>query len=727
MPAAPPRVKVLLPLPLAGAYDYLVDDDAPPPAPGTVVSVPLGPRVVAGVVWDDDDQGARDVDTARLKPLAAVHPDLPPLDRVTRRFVDWVASYYLRPAGDVLAMVLRRYGNARPPRPVVVHRPTGDMPQRMTPARRRVLEQLDGLPPMTAKEIAELAGVGEAVVRGLVEQGALERIERPADLPLLPPDPDHAPARLDMDQRRAADTLLPLVGAGFATTLLEGVTGAGKTAVYCEAVAEAVRQGRQVLVLLPEIALTRQIMGRFTDRFGVPPVAWHSGLGDRERGTNWRAIVSGEARIVVGARSALFLPFPDLGLVIVDEEHDGSYKQEDGLPYHARDMAVLRASLGQFPAILVSATPSLESLHNVAEGRYAHVTLSRRYGTAELPEVRLVDLRVERPEPGRWISPPLEAAVRGSLAAGEQALLFLNRRGYAPLTLCDACGYRLQCPHCTAWLVEHRYVGRLVCHHCGFTRSRPNECPSCGAEGRMKACGPGIERLAEEASVLFPGARIALMTSDLVGGPAAAQAIIDSMAAGETDLLIGTQIVAKGHHFPGLTTVGVVDADLGLEGGDLRAAERTWQLLHQVSGRAGRAGRRGTALIQTHLPEAPVLQALAAGDSAGFVAAELDARRRAGMPPHGRLVALVVSATDAGQARDFARDLARRIPPSEEFEVLGPAPAPIAVVRGRHRLRFLAISRSGRSLRGFVSAWLDGVRPRGSARLSVDVDPQNFL
>ena len=727
--SGPARVKVLLPLPFGEPYDYLAPGDRVPP-PGAVVRVPLGPREVTGVVWDEPEGGeAAPVPAAKLKPVLEILDGLPALDDAFRRFLTVTARYYIRPLGDVLSMVTRRLGHARPPRPVTVYRATGGTPKRMTPARERVLEAAGGAPPMTAKDLAEIAGVGPSVVKGLAEQGALEAFERAADPPLAQPDPAARRPELNPDQQKAADALRRAVGQGFSVTLLEGVTGAGKTEVYCEAVAETLAAGRQVLVLLPEIALTQQIVGRFAERFGAAPVQWHSGLSDRDRRLAYRRIVTGEARIAVGARSALYLPFPDLGLIVVDEEHDTSYKQEDGLHYHARDMAVLRASILERPAVLVSATPSLETVKNVRDGRYAHVRLPQRYGVAELPAITLVDLREARPPPGRWISPPLEQAVRKSLEAGEQALLFLNRRGYAPLTLCDACGFRLQCPHCTAWLVEHRYLGRLQCHHCGYETRKPKECPSCGAEDRLKACGPGVERLAEEAAALFPEARLALMTSDLVRGPEQAEKLIEAMNRGEVDLIIGTQIVAKGHNFPGLTTVGVVDADLGLEGGDLRAAERTHQLLHQVAGRAGRAEKPGRVLVQTHQSESPVLQALARHDTDAFVERELDSRRAAGMPPFGRLVALVLSAPEHAQARDLAAMLARAVPGAgdSDIRVLGPAPAPIAVVRGRHRFRFLVSSRSGRALQPYVRQWLKDVKLPAAARLVIDVDPHSFL
>jgi primosomal protein N' (replication factor Y) len=533
---------------------------------------------------------------------------------------------------------------------------------------------------------------------------------------------------LSPDQAIAAGRLVNSVEAGkFAVTVLDGVTGSGKTETYFAAVAASLAAGRQVLVLLPEIALGAQWLERFRERFGVLPAQWHSDIKEAKRRDTWSAVATGRARVVVGARSALFLPFPDLGLIIVDEEHDPSYKQEDGVCYQARDMAVLRASLADIPIVLVSATPSLETVVNVARGRYERVALPRRHAEAELPAVRLVDLRRERIERGRFLSPPLVAELAANFEAGEQALLFLNRRGYAPLTLCRACGHRFQCPSCTAWLVEHRFTGRLLCHHCGHAEAVPACCPECLAAGALVPCGPGVERLLEEVSERFPEARAALMVSDLLSGPHAAAELAEAMTERRYDLLIGTQIVAKGHHFPMLTLVGVVDADLGLAGGDLRAAERTYQLLHQVGGRAGRAAHKGRVLIQTYMPDQPVMQALAAGGRDRFLEAEATARRSAGLPPFGRLAALIVSAGDPETCDFTARALSRAAPQLPGVTVLGPAPAPLAVLRGRHRRRFLV--KAGREVRlqAVLRDWLARVRIAGSARIQVDIDPYSFL
>ena len=718
------RVQVLLPLPLPGAFDYRV-----PPAievaPGSFVSVPFGRRDAIGVVWSEDGSG--EVPEEKLKDIQA-RLDPAVLPETTRRFVDWVATYTLSSPGSVLRMAMSVPTALEPPKPRVAYRAMADIPEiRMTAARRRVLDiAADGMP-RAAMDFAREAGVGTGVVIGLATAGALERIDLP-ERPPPRPDPDAPALTLSAEQSASADSLIDLVAADdFSVTLLAGVTGAGKTEVYFEAIAEALRRGKQVLVLLPEIALTGQWLQRFERRFGAPPLQWHSDLTQLQRRRAWRAAAEGTGSVFVGARSALYLPYADLGLIVVDEEHDGSFKQEDGVAYHARDMAVVRATIEEAPIVLVSATPSLETVVNVERERYGRLHLPSRHSAAGLPTVSVIDLRKDMPPRQSWISPPLRTALAETVEAGEQALLFLNRRGYAPLTLCRSCGHRLECPNCTAWLVEHRLARRLECHHCGYTAPQPEQCPACEAEGSFVACGPGVERLAEEVLSLLPEVRLATLTSDSAHGPAAFEALLKRVHDHEVDVLIGTQIVAKGHHFPMLTLVGVVDADLGLTGGDLRAAERTYQLLHQVAGRAGRADHPGRALLQTYNPDHPVISALAEGERDAFLEKEAAEREAGGWPPFGRLAAVIVSSPREDQADSVCRELARRAPRDDRVRILGPAPAPLARLRGRHRRRFLVKAARGFPLQRMLRGWLSEVRLPGSVRLQVDVDPYSFI
>ncbi|MGA8961115.1 MAG: primosomal protein N', partial [Pseudolabrys sp.] len=654
--------------------------------------------------------------------------DVPPLKAELRQFVDWVSSYTLASRGMVLRMALRMGEHLGPGRERVGVRLAGPAPQRMTAARSRVLSLFaDGL--MRLKnEASQEAGVSAGVIDGLIDEGTLETVVLPPEPVASQPDPDFRTPEFSLAQLAAADALRTTVEqGGYTVTLLDGVTGSGKTEVYFEAVAENIRRKRQTLILMPEIALTAQFLDRFSGRFGVRPAEWHSQLSPRKRARTWSAVGANEVSVVVGARSALFLPYADLGLIVVDEEHDPAYKQEDGAHYHARDMAVVRGSIAKIPVVLASATPSVESEVNARRGRYRHVHLPERFGGAHLPSIETIDMRREGPPRGRFISPRLAEAVAVSLSRREQALLFLNRRGYAPLTLCRACGFRLQCPNCDAWLVDHRFKRRLVCHHCGFAMPPPVECSNCHATDSFAAVGPGVERLEQEAGELFPQARVLVLSSDLVESVERLRQELDDVAEGRFDLIIGTQLVAKGHHFPKLNLVGIVDADLGLGNGDPRAPERTFQLLHQVVGRAGREEGRGVGYLQTHQPEHPVMRALISGDREAFYKNEIEQRERAGYPPFGRLASLVITANDRHTAETYGRTLANAAPKDEHVRVLGPAEAPIAVVRGRHRFRLLVKSPRPFDLSAYLRGWLTTApKPRGNVRLEVDVDPQSF-
>jgi primosomal protein N' (replication factor Y) len=719
------RVAVLLPYPFPGPFDYRVPPELEV-RPGDVVLAPLNRREEVGVVWDSPG-GSPAVPERKLKPLIALL-DTPPMRAELRRFVDWLAAYTLAPPGEVMAMALRVVSADTARAPMGWQPAEPPQETRLTAARQLVLAALADGVPRTTMELARAAGVGAGVVRSMARAGLLAPARLPARPPFDPPDPGHPGPALSAAQAEAAMALRAAVHArAFSVTLLDGVTGSGKTEVYFEAIAACLRAGRQALVLLPEIALSSQWLERFAARFGVAPAVWHSDLSARTRRITWHAVASGSAPVVVGARSALFLPFPDLGLIVVDEEHETAFKQEEGVVYHARDMAVVRARLCAAPAVLVSATPSLETVANVEAGRYRRISLPTRHGGASLPAVAAIDLRETPPERGRFLAPPLIEAVRATLGRGEQAMLFLNRRGYAPLTLCRHCGHRMACPNCTAWLVEHRVRQMLQCHHCGHAIPLPPECPACGAANSLTPVGPGVERITEEAAREFPQARRLVMASDTMPGPEAATAAAHAIEAREVDLIIGTQIVAKGWHFPHLTLVGVVDADLGLAGGDLRAAERTVQLLHQVAGRAGRAEAPGQVLLQTFTPEHPVMQALVAGDLDAFMAREAAQRRPGHWPPYGRLAALIVSADHAEAADALARELGRAAPSGDGVTVLGPAPAPLSILRGRHRRRLLLKTRREIAVQPILRDWLARVKvPRG-ARVEVDVDPVSFL
>ncbi|MCR5878256.1 primosomal protein N' [Phenylobacterium sp. J367] len=713
---------VLLPMPLPEAFDY-AEPEGMDLAVGDQVAAPLGPRLMRGVVV-----GLRDAvgGNRPLKPLAE-RLDEPRLPENTLEFVQWAARYAVDAPGGPLAIALRG-ARAPKPKPVKVLELTGAEPGKLTPARQKVLDAAAA--PMSPADLARAAGVSSGVVKGLVDEGVLAVRQIVAEAAFDPPDLSRPGPELNPSQRASAEAMTALLDEDrFGVALLDGVTGSGKTEVYLEAAAHALAADptAQVLILLPEIALTQAVIGRVAARFGAQPGEWHSDVAPPARRRTWEAVASGRCRIVVGARSALFLPFLNLRLIVVDEEHDSSFKQEEGFIYHARDLAVVRGRIEKAAVVLASATPSLESLRNAETGRYRWLRLAGRHGIARLPDIELVDLRVTPPETGRWLSPPLVTAMAETLARGEQTLLFLNRRGYAPLVLCRACGERMTAPDTDSWLVEHRYSGRLVCHLTGFSMPKPDRCPHCGAKDSLVSIGPGVERVEEEARLLFPEARVAVFSSDTVFDAREARRLVESMAAGDIDILVATQAAAKGHNFPKLTLVGVVDADLGLRGGDLRAAERTYQLLAQATGRAGRRDRPGKALLQTYAPDHAVMQALAAQDRDAFVAAEMEEREFARLPPFGRLAAVVASGTDPGQLDAFVRTMAEAAPNAEGVEVYGPADAPLGLVRGRRRKRFLVRADRTVDLSAYMATWRARVKPPASVRVAIDIDPYSFL
>jgi len=718
-----PRIaSILLPLPLPEAFDY-AEPEGMDLAVGDQVAAPLGPRILSGVVAELRDGAGHN---RPLKPVLE-RLDRPALPASTLEFVQWAARYAVDAPGWPLAMALRG-ARAPRPRPEKRARLTGAKPSRMTPARQRVLAM--AAEPLSPAALAEAAQVSAGVVRSLIDDGvlAVELVEPPP--PYGAPDLARPGPPLNPSQAAAAQALKALAAqGGFQAALLDGVTGSGKTEVYLEAAAAVLADdpGAQVLVLLPEIALTQAVIARIAERFGAAPAEWHSGVPQPRRRQVWEGVAAGDCRIVVGARSALFLPFRRLRLIVVDEEHDASYKQEDGFIYQARDLAVVRAKLEGALVVMASATPSLESLWNAETGRYRWLRLQDRHGTAQLPRIDLVDLRQTPPEPGRWLSAPLVAAMAETYGRGEQSLLFLNRRGYAPLVLCKACGQKLTAPDTESWLVEHRYTGRLVCHLTGFSMPKPAFCPHCGAKDSLVSIGPGVERVEEECRSLFPEARIAVFSSDTMMDAEGAKAMIGAMEQGQIDILVATQVAAKGHNFPDLTLVGVVDADLGLRGGDLRAGERTYQLLAQATGRAGRRERPGRALIQTFAPDHPVMQALKDQDRDAFVAAEMEAREASGLPPFGRLAAVIASGPDPAALEAYVRALAAAAPNAEGVEVYGPADAPLGLVRGRRRKRFLVRADRNVDLQAFMAAWRARARIPASVRVTIDIDPYSFL
>jgi primosomal protein N' (replication factor Y) len=635
---------------------------ASPLPKGTLVKVSFGARELYGITWDNHPSASYKT----LKPLLKIYTGLT-LPDVSIKFIDWVSEYTMSHKGQILKMAV----------------PVADAYET---EGKRALKQPSPPPPKAAQK-----------------------------------------PQLSLDQMVASeDVIKSLETEAFHTFLLEGVTGSGKTEVYFESIDWVLKKGGQALVMLPEIALSAQWLQRFEKRFGFPPALWHSDLGKRERKLTFRSIVEGGSPVIVGTRSSLFLPYPDLKLIVVDEEHDGSYKQEEGVIYNARDMAVVRARFSNATCVLASATPSLETEMNVASGKYRHIKLLDRYGDAEMPDVKLIDMRRIKRKSGEWLSQELRQSIRETLDKGEQAMLFLNRRGYAPMTLCQNCGDRLMCPHCSVSLVQHKYLDKLLCHHCGHTLSLPKQCVSCNVEGSYSAIGPGVERILEEVQNFFPDAKSAIMTSDHLSTSAKVSELVDKIQNHEVDILIGTQIMAKGHHFPLLTLVGIIDGDSALSGSDLRASEKSFQLLHQVAGRSGRESRRGQVLLQTHAPEHPVMQALARHNRAEFIALESDQRMIHGFPPFGRLAALIVSGKKPDEVEKTARLLASRFPLNDKAELLGPTPAPLSYLRGKNRWRLLLKTDKNFPPQPLIKHWLGNTKIPSTIRIQVDIDPYSF-
>lgn len=722
-PESGKRVQVLVPYPLSRAYDYLLPEGMTATT-GDYVRVVLGKRDTVGVVWGEGADTK--INPAKLKYVLKKF-DFPPMRDVNRQFIEWVARYTMSDVGSVLKMALSAPESFTPPKAAQAFTLTKTLPQKISQQRQKVITLLkDGIP-RRAADIARETGCNATVIRTMAAGGQLRAVMAPAPVPCQLINVTDTDLSFAKEQKEAADALKNLARAEkYSAALLDGVTGSGKTEVYFEAVAEALRQGKQALILLPEISLSTQFLERFARRFGTAPALWHSEVPLAQRRVTWTGVAQGKTKVVIGARSALFLPFDNLGVIVVDEEHDGSYKQEEGVMYHARDMAIVRAHLGNFPVVLVSATPSLETMVNVKQGKYHYLHLPVRHAGASMPDMHVIDLRKTPPERQRFISPPLKTALAETFAAKEQSVLFLNRRGYAPLTLCRTCGYRFQCPSCTAWLVEHKRLGRMQCHHCGYSKPVPKTCPECKNEDSFAACGPGVERIQEEVQELLPEARTLVLASDVITSPNMIRDAVKRIERGEVDIIIGTQLIAKGHHFPSLTLVGVIDADLGLSGGDLRAGERTFQLLHQVSGRAGRGEKRGRVFIQTYMPEQQVIRALAANDRDRFLDVEATERERAGMPPFGRLAALILSGADEIKLDQFCRTLAQQAPRYDDIRILGPAPAPLAFLRGKHRRRFLIKAGKNIQMQKYLAEWLSAAKVPSSLQLKIDIDPQSF-
>ncbi len=723
-------VKVLVSnIPNSG-YDYRLTG---PADIGTFVCVTVMNRPHIGIVWGVGDSG---LPSEKIKSVSKIFENKLAITDLQwlRRMSDWT----LMPLGMALRLIINVPDAFLPPPLETLYIYNQDVQTRMTANRQSVLDAFSANDneAMTASDIQNISGVSSSVVRTMIDKGLLiasgAQAKNPLDFSIK--YQDSGDIKLNQEQQIAADAIGESVGrGGFSVFLLDGVTGSGKTQVYFEAAWRAYSAGKSVLLMMPEIALTAQFMHRFASRFGAAPVVWHSNLTAARRRAIWRGVLNGEIRMVVGTRSALFLPWTDLGLIVIDEEHDTSYKQEDMGNYHARDMAILRAAIAGFPVVLASATPAAETLENVNSGKYTHLRLTSRFGGAQMPDITTIDLRENRPiqyligeeaQTG-YLSPPMCDAMSQTLDAGHQVMLFINRRGFAPLVGCNKCGWAATCPDCSVGMTYHKRTAKLQCHMCGRTMPLPPKCPDCGSGITMR--GVGLEKVEQEVNNRFPNARTALVSSDIITSRGALERLVDKMESGEINVVIGTQILAKGHHFPNLTLVGVVDADMGLFGTDFRAAEHTFQQLFQVAGRAGRGALAGRVLLQTYQPDHPVITALCAGDRDGFMAIDMSGRRAAQMPPYGQLIAIVIEGEKESVLQKYCADLASAAPVLTGGRIMGPITAQIYQIRNWYRMRFLVAGGRNAALQPVVAHWLDKVKRPANIRVKIDVNPINFM
>ncbi|MCM1294099.1 MAG: primosomal protein N' [Muribaculaceae bacterium] len=728
-------VKVLIPNVVNSGYDYRLTSAADF---GTFVAVTVMNRPYIGVVWGVGDSGLPE---NKIKSVARVFDKK--LSVTDLQWIQKMSSWTLMAPGAVLKLIVNVPDAFCPPRIEQLYSYVQTDSMRMTASRQAVADAFasnDGAA-MSASDIQNIAHVSSSVVRTMIKNSTLTPTDARAvtDGAFEYVYTDTGTVTLNSGQQLAADQIATAIDAGgFRVFLLDGITGSGKTQVYFDSALRAYNQGGAVLLMMPEIALTAQFMTRFEKRFGAPPVVWHSNLTAARRREIWRGVLDGKIRMVVGTRSALFLPWQNLSLIVVDEEHDTSYKQEDMGNYHARDMAVLRAKIAGFPVILASATPSAETLQNVVAGKYTQLRLTSRFGGAQLPTIETIDLRENRPDmyeikdasgnPSQqtgFLSPALCTEIEQNLSHGRQSMLFINRRGFAPITQCKKCGWVATCSDCTAGMTYHRRTGKLMCHICGRMEALPSVCPNCG--GAISMRGAGLEKIEQEVSVRFPIARTALVSSDTITSRQSLERLVHKLENSEIDIVIGTQILAKGHHFPNLTLVGVVDADMGLFGTDFRAAEHTFQQLFQVAGRAGRGQLPGRVLLQTYQPDHPVLTAICAGDRDTFMATDMAGRKMAKMPPFGQLIALIVEGERESVLQKFCADLAAAAPVLNGGRIMGPIAAQVYQIRNWYRMRFLVSGGATANLQPIVKKWIESVRVPANIRIKIDVNPQNFM
>ena len=730
---------ILVPIPALGdncTFDYFYNN-LEELFIGQIVKVPFGAKkIIWGIISDK-----REEETDRpLKSIIEVSNNNPFSGNFIA-FINWVSEWTMANQGSILKLVFSVPNQFEKKNIKFGWITASDIGKRtikevhpnlkITKNRSKILNLINKLQPISSKDLISRSGVSKTSILALEKEKVIFRkeiVQKGYENSFKLPWYKANMIDLNPKQKTASEYLINLIAQKkFNAVLLDGVTGSGKTEVYFQAILETLKLNKQVLVLLPEIYLSIEWSKRFKDNFGLFPLLWHSSLSNKERMKTWHEVNNGKINTIIGARSALFLPYKNLGLIIIDEEHDHAYKQEDGVLYNARDMALLRAKIEKIPIILSTATPSLETWTNVKKNKFSYIKLPERVGLAKMPEVNIIDMRKVETKHNNWISTILGNKISENLNNKELSLLFLNRRGYAPLKLCGSCGHRLGCKNCQSWLVEHRKKGLLLCHQCGFSKKFDNSCNNCGDKDCLISCGPGVERLDEEVKSKFPSIKSTIISSDTIKSPKIMKAIFDKIDNRKIDLIIGTQIISKGHNFKNLTLIGIIDADMSLSGGDLRASEKAFQVLHQVSGRAGRESKKGTVIIQTHDPENQVIDALKKNSRDYFLKIESENRENANLPPFGKLVSLILSSRDERKLIEFAHSLKMNAPQYEKITILGPAPAPISLLRGNHRYRFLIKSHKNINIQKVIKNWIKKLKKPASIRLVIDIEPYSFL
>ena len=661
-------VEVLLPMPFNNTFTYKTTLD-PNLNPGDFVKIPFREKIVNGCIWPTKKGRTQNIEISKVRNIIK-KITISSLPTSTIGFIEWFSQYNY----CFLGLALKQYLNV----PKIF-----DEPKRL---------------------IQRKANIQKKITKTMVKK------------------------KLSNGQRVASEKLISNVADKcFSVSLLDGVPGSGKTIVYLEAMKSLLNDNKQILVLVPEITLTTQFLETFRSVFGSVPEQWHSNLTPKQRRVIWKDVIRGKVRVIVGARSALFLPFRNLGLIIVDEEHDGTFKQEDSISYNARDMAIVLAKKSDIPVFLVSATPSLETYQNAIQGKYRHIKIAKRFGKAKMPNINLIDLRTYKPKIGSSLSPKLLEEIKITVEKKEQVMLFLNRRGYAPLTLCSKCGFRIECPHChTSWLVEHKIHNKLYCHHCGYNMKAIKDCPKCKNQNTLIPYGTGVEKIEEEIRKSFPKISVCTLSSDLIKEKGEISEILNKIIAGKIDLIIGTQMLAKGHHFPQLTLVGVVDSDISLIGCDMRASEKTFQILTQVAGRSGREKKAGKVFLQTYSPDHPVIRSLLFGNRNDFFREELRLRKNYHLPPFSKLASIIISGRNEQDIISMSWKIKNSFPDYKGMEILGPAPSALSKKAGRVRWRLLIKSKKTTDLSALIRESLTAIKQKRRVKIKIDIDPINF-